>query len=162
MLVVLNELGAQRLRVGLRPKCRVLLQSANARRTLPKTIRHLPAVMVGHLREEKDPRTYFDAARLLAHHTDILFDHVGAAFDPTLGAQARAPRPAPKAKTLTARFLSTIATIPLPSGTARPVHRRSLRLRMILPRLSKVQTRRKARLQADATPSVSASTTNLT
>ena len=90
MLVVLNELGAQRLPVGLRPKCRVLLQSARARRTLPKTPHHLRAVMVGHLRDEKDPRTYFEAARLLAHRTDILFDHVGAALVPALGAQASA------------------------------------------------------------------------
>ena len=90
LLIVLNELGAQRLPIGLRPRCRVLLQSAPSRRTLPKTSRHLRAVMVGHLRDEKDPRTYFDAVRRLAQRADILLDHVGAALDPALGAQARA------------------------------------------------------------------------
>jgi hypothetical protein len=36
---------------------------------LAKTRRHLRALMVGHLREEKSPQTYFDAARRLAHRT---------------------------------------------------------------------------------------------
>jgi glycosyltransferase involved in cell wall biosynthesis len=46
--------------------------------------------MVGHLREEKSPQTYFDAARLLRHRQDILLDHAGVALDPALGAQATA------------------------------------------------------------------------
>ena len=46
--------------------------------------------MVGHLRDEKDPCTYFRAARRLAGRADILLDHVGAALDPALGGQARA------------------------------------------------------------------------
>ena len=45
--------------------------------------------MVGHLRDEKAPGTYFKAARLLSHRSDIRFDHVGAALDPALGAEAR-------------------------------------------------------------------------
>jgi putative glycosyltransferase (TIGR04348 family) len=81
-LVVLNELGAQRLPLALRPKCRVVLQSCGARRTLPRTTRHLRALMVGHLRAEKDPRTYFAAAQRLAHRPDILLDHIGNALDP--------------------------------------------------------------------------------
>jgi putative glycosyltransferase (TIGR04348 family) len=89
-LIVLNELGAQRLPTALRSKCRVLLQSCAARRALPKTPRHLRALMVGHLREEKDPQTYFRAAQRLAGRTDILLDHVGAALDPALGAEAAA------------------------------------------------------------------------
>ncbi|MDE2397755.1 MAG: TIGR04348 family glycosyltransferase [Burkholderiales bacterium] len=89
-LVVLNELGAASLPDSLRPKARVILQSCAARRPLPKTRRHLRAVMVGHLRAEKSPATYFEAARLLAGRADIRLDHVGAALDPALGAQARA------------------------------------------------------------------------
>ena len=73
---------------GLKPKARVVLQSGAARKTLPKTDRHLRALMVGHLRAEKSPQTYFDAARLLIGRFDILLDHVGAALDPTLGVQA--------------------------------------------------------------------------
>ena len=87
-LVVLNELGAQRLPLALRPKCRVVLQSCSERRTLPRTTRHLRALMVGHLRAEKDPQTYFAAAQRLAHRTDILLDHIGAALDPQWADQA--------------------------------------------------------------------------
>ncbi|MCE2688560.1 MAG: TIGR04348 family glycosyltransferase [Rubrivivax sp.] len=81
-LVVLNELGAQRLPLALRPKCRVVLQSCSARQALPHTSRHLRALMVGHLRAEKDPQTYFAAARRLTHRPDILLDHIGNALDP--------------------------------------------------------------------------------
>jgi len=89
-LVVLNTLGAKRLPPALRAKCHVVLQSCSARQTLPKTGRHLRALMVGHLRAEKDPRTYFEAARLLADRPDILLDHIGHALDPALGAEATA------------------------------------------------------------------------
>ena len=89
-LVVLNELGAERLPVALQSKCRVLLQSCPSRQPLPKTPRHLRALMVGHLRDEKDPRSYFRAAQRLAGRPDILLDHVGAALDPALGAEAAA------------------------------------------------------------------------
>lgn len=89
-LVLLNELGARRLPEALRPRCQVLLQSCTARRSLPHTARHLRALMVGHLREEKDPQTYFRAATRLAGRSDILLDHVGAALDPALGAEAAA------------------------------------------------------------------------
>ena len=89
-LVVLNELGAARLPAALRSRCQVLLQSCSARQPLAKTGRHLRALMVGHLRDEKDPRTYFDAARRLAARADIRLDHIGDALDPALGAEARA------------------------------------------------------------------------
>lgn len=89
-LVVLNELGAQRLPLALRPKCRVVLQSCSARQTLPRTKRHLRALMVGHLRAEKDPQTCFAAVQQLAHRPDILLDHVGAALEPQWAEQAAA------------------------------------------------------------------------
>ncbi len=89
-LVVLNALGARQLPAKHRAKCQVLLQSCSARRTLPRTARHLRALMVGHLREEKDPQTWFAATRLLAQRSDILLDHIGDALDAALGAEARA------------------------------------------------------------------------
>jgi len=89
-LAVLNTLGPQRLPKALRAKCHVLQQSCSARRTLPKTGRHLRALMVGHLRDEKDPLTYLRAAELLAGRADLRFDHIGAALDPSLGQQAAA------------------------------------------------------------------------
>jgi putative glycosyltransferase (TIGR04348 family) len=87
-MLVLNELGAQRLPERLRSKCRVILQSCAAMQPLPKTARHLRALMVGHLRDEKDPRTYFRAAQRLHGRGDILLDHIGGALDPALGAEA--------------------------------------------------------------------------
>lgn len=89
-LVVLNTLGARMLPSALRSKVDVVLQSATARRTLTKTPSYLRALTVGHLREEKSPRTLFDAVRLLADRADIRVDHVGAVLDPTLGEEARA------------------------------------------------------------------------
>ncbi len=88
-LVVLNNLGARSLPAALRGKARVCLQSATARATLPKTGRHLRALMVGHLRPEKAPQTYFEAARRLAGRADILLDHIGEALDENLARQAR-------------------------------------------------------------------------
>ncbi len=89
-LVVLHERAPQDLPAALRAKTAVCFQSTPSRKTLPKTGRHLRAVMVGHLRDEKDPRTLFDAARRLARRADILIDHVGAPLDRTLGAAAAA------------------------------------------------------------------------
>jgi putative glycosyltransferase (TIGR04348 family) len=88
-LVVLNELGPRRLPPHLRARCRIILQSCTQRRALAKPASRLRALMVGHLREEKDPRTFFRAVQLLSGRTDILFDHIGAALDPGLGREAR-------------------------------------------------------------------------
>ena len=87
-LVVLNEHGAQALPAALQSRARVLLQSCAERRPGLRPQRFLRAVAVGHLREEKDPRTLFAAARRLAQRPDIRIDHVGAALDPLLGAEA--------------------------------------------------------------------------
>ena len=89
-LVVLNESGAQALPPALRGKVRVVLQSCTSRATLPKTARHLRALAVGHLRAEKAPWTFWHAAQALQAREDLLFDHVGAALDASLGRQAQA------------------------------------------------------------------------
>ncbi|MCE4539378.1 TIGR04348 family glycosyltransferase [Pelomonas sp. P7] len=89
-LVVLNELGARALPEACRAKARVVLQSCPARAPLARTPRHLRALMVGHLRDEKDPRTYWRAVRRLSGRADLRFDHVGEALDPALGAEAAA------------------------------------------------------------------------
>lgn len=88
-LVVLNALGLQALPAHLRSKAHVVLQSCSARATLDKSPKRLRALMVGHLRPEKDPTTYFEAARQLTGEVDIRLDHIGAALDPDLGGQAR-------------------------------------------------------------------------
>lgn len=89
-LVVLNDLGALGLPERLRAKARVVLQSCSERRQLPKSSRHLRALMVGHLRDEKDPSTWWRAVNRLAGRADMRFDHIGAALDPLLGAEAAA------------------------------------------------------------------------
>lgn len=87
-LVVLQARAPLALPAALRDKARVIYQSAVAGRTPEKTRRHLRAVMVGHLREEKSPETLFAAARLLAGRDDILIDHIGGALDAGLGRAA--------------------------------------------------------------------------
>jgi putative glycosyltransferase (TIGR04348 family) len=89
-LVVLNALGARNLPAPWRAKTQVLLQSCAARQTIDKPQRHLRALMVGHLRAEKDPLTYLRAAQRLAGRPDIRLDHIGHALDADLGAQAAA------------------------------------------------------------------------
>jgi putative glycosyltransferase (TIGR04348 family) len=88
-LVVLHERAVADLPAQHRAKAVACFQSTSARAPLAKPARHLRAVMVGHLRDEKAPRTYFEAARRLAHRRDIRLDHIGAALDPALGAEAR-------------------------------------------------------------------------
>ena len=88
-LVVLQEMGAQRLPAEHRGKTHVIFQSTSTRQPLPKSTRQLRAVMVGHLREEKSPETLMAAARLLRDRPDIHIDHIGEALDPALGALAR-------------------------------------------------------------------------
>lgn len=90
-LVVLNDCGPQRLAPALRAKTTVILQSARALQpATQRPQRHLRALMVGHLREEKSPATFFAAVRRLAARADLRFDHIGAALDPALADQARA------------------------------------------------------------------------
>lgn len=88
-LIVLHELAVADLPVQHQAKAVACLQSTSTRLELVKTRQHLRCIMVGHLREEKAPQTYFAAARKLVHRSDILFDHIGEALDPTLGEKAR-------------------------------------------------------------------------
>jgi glycosyltransferase involved in cell wall biosynthesis len=62
--------------------------SASSASNRPACAKHDQAV--GHLRDEKDPRTAFAAMRLLAAREDIALDHIGDALDETLADEARA------------------------------------------------------------------------
>ncbi len=88
-LIVLNTLGARPLAPAWQAKTQVVLQSCRLRQPLPRPVRFLRAVTVGHLREEKDPQSVLRAMRQLAHRTDIRLDHLGRALDPALGEAAR-------------------------------------------------------------------------
>lgn len=94
-LVVLQEDGLQALPAALRSKTRVIYQSARPLKPAAKPVRHLRAVMVGHLRDEKDPLTFLRAAARLAAETAdpkkrVLSDHIGDALTPELALAARA------------------------------------------------------------------------
>ena len=89
-LVVLQERGVDELPPQFRDKADVCYQSTPKQQALPKTSRHLRALMVGHLRAEKDPQTYFAAAQALAGRRDIFLDHVGAALDDGWAGKIRA------------------------------------------------------------------------
>ncbi len=88
-LVVLQECGPDSLPLALRAKTRVIFQSCSRRQTVTKPERHLRALMVGHLRDEKSPETLFRAARLLRGEDGILIDHIGEPLDAGLGHLAR-------------------------------------------------------------------------
>jgi putative glycosyltransferase (TIGR04348 family) len=87
-LIVLQELGIQSLPERHRSKTQIVFQSTTSRKTLPKTAKHLNAVMVGHLRDEKMPQTLFEAARLLRTELNIRITHIGAGLDEKLAEDA--------------------------------------------------------------------------
>ena len=89
-LIVLHERAIDDLPAQHRAKAVACFQSTTTRVTLAKTAQHLRCVMVGHLREEKAPQTYFEAVRRLTSRRDILLDHIGDALDPALGLEAQA------------------------------------------------------------------------
>lgn len=89
-LLLLQPQALAALPPAERAKAEVCWQSTTPRRTLPKTRRHLRAVVVGHLRPEKAPELVFAAAQALADDPGLHLDHLGAALDPALGAQATA------------------------------------------------------------------------
>lgn len=91
-LVVLHERAPEDLPPAFRAKAAVCCQSSRAMARLagPKPVRHLRALMVGHLRDEKRPQTLWAAAARLRDRGDILIDHVGAVLDPALGEAAAA------------------------------------------------------------------------
>ncbi len=89
-LVVLNELGPRRLPQQVRGKAEVILQSARPLRAAPRPSRHFAIAVVGHLREEKNPRLVWALLRRLPDDVRVVVRHVGAALDEDLERQARA------------------------------------------------------------------------
>jgi putative glycosyltransferase (TIGR04348 family) len=87
-LIVLQELGIRSLPAKYHAKTRTVFQSTTSRKTLPKTDKHLNAVMVGHLRDEKMPQTLFEVARLLKDDKAIRITHIGAGLDEKLAEDA--------------------------------------------------------------------------
>ncbi len=87
-LVVLQDAGLAALPQDLRHKTRVIFQSAPRLKAAVKSDARFKAVMVGHLRGEKDPSTFMRAAQLCNEST-IRFELIGDALEETQGDQAR-------------------------------------------------------------------------
>jgi len=87
-LVVLQEAGLATLPKDLQHKAHVIFQSAPRLKPVVKSPQHFRAVMVGHLRDEKDPLTFMQAAKLCAGA--VYFDQIGDGLDAALADAARA------------------------------------------------------------------------
>jgi len=89
-IVVLQEEARRALEPRWRRKAQVILQSAERVPRRGKPGRFMLCVAVGHLRDEKDPRTLFSAIERLPPDLPIRIRHIGEALDPALGAEAKA------------------------------------------------------------------------
>lgn len=88
-LVVLQQDGLAALPAAWHGKTQVIYQSAPALQPARKSSRNFRAVMVGHLREEKGPLTFMQAA---THDfmPGIYFDQIGQALEPRFAEAAQA------------------------------------------------------------------------
>jgi putative glycosyltransferase (TIGR04348 family) len=90
-LVVLQSCGVKELPLRLRPKARVIYQSAQPLRKPPaKDPNFFEVCVLGHLRAEKDPLRTALALRLLPQEKRILVFHAGEALTAKLAKQASA------------------------------------------------------------------------
>jgi putative glycosyltransferase (TIGR04348 family) len=88
-IVVLHEDAPRLLAPRWHRKAQVMFQSALPLAHAAHARRPLAGVAVGHLREEKDPRTLFAAMRLLPAELALTLRHVGAPLDESLARMAR-------------------------------------------------------------------------
>lgn len=94
-LVVLQEAGLDALPARLQGKAQVIYQSAQRLKSASKPTEQFKAVMVGHLRDEKDPLTFIKAAEL-CDAKNISFKQIGDGLDAALAgaaSQAEAHQP---------------------------------------------------------------------
>lgn len=97
-LVVLQAAAFDELPTRHRAKCRVIYQSARACVPGKPRARTFDVVMVGHMREEKDPLTPMRAIELLPGDSPLRLIHIGAALrdDYAQAASALASREWPR------------------------------------------------------------------
>lgn len=88
-IVTLQEDAPRMLEASWRQKACVIFQSARALPTRRKPAMPIHCVMVGHLRVEKDPETFFAAIARLPGDAPLTFRHIGAPLDAALAAAAR-------------------------------------------------------------------------
>lgn len=92
-LVVLQPLASGELPAAVRPRARVILQSAVRPRGAPgpsPRSRWFDVLVLGHLRPVKDPLRAARAARSLPASSRLRVVHLGAALDPAEARRARA------------------------------------------------------------------------
>lgn len=89
-IVTLQEDAMRLLAPAWRRKARVIHQSARPLRAARKPAGRIDCVAVGHLRAVKDPRTLFEAMRLVPRDLPIRVRHYGAPLEPELGQAAAA------------------------------------------------------------------------
>lgn len=89
-IVALQDEARRALEPRWRRKAQVIFQSTEPVARAAKDGRGLLCVAVGHLRDEKDPRTLFAAVERLPSGLPIRIRHIGEALDPALGAEAEA------------------------------------------------------------------------
>jgi putative glycosyltransferase (TIGR04348 family) len=87
-LVVLQESGLAELSARHRAKCRVIYQSAPTLLPGKPNRRTFDAVLVGHMRAEKDPLTPMRAVELLPPDSRVRLVHIGNAGDERFGRAA--------------------------------------------------------------------------
>ena len=85
--MVLQEVGLAALPARLQGKARVIYQSAQRLKPASKTGKQFKAVMVGHLRDERDPLTFIKAAGL-CDAKNISFEQIGDGLDAALAGPA--------------------------------------------------------------------------
>lgn len=83
-LIVLQEDALRHLPVRHRGKTHVIHQSSRSLKPARKPAGRLDCVMVGHIREEKDPLTALRALKALPANLPIRIQHIGAALDAEL------------------------------------------------------------------------------
>ncbi len=89
-IVVLQEDALRLLGQPWKARAQVIFQSAPLLAAKAKPRGRLDAAVIGHLREEKDPRTLFAAVRMLPDGLPIRVRHIGGPLDAALADEARA------------------------------------------------------------------------
>lgn len=89
-LIVLQSAGLQELTQDMAAKATVIYQSARSLKPCirNKFPRYVDVMMIGHLRDEKDPAAFMQAASLVTT-PNVRLTHVGGALDPKWDAQAK-------------------------------------------------------------------------
>ena len=89
-LVALNDLAWRVVPKDLRPRLRVIFQSARPLRSPRRPNRRAVVIsVIGHLRDVKDPLRAAEAARLLPEDSRVLIEQAGRAYSPEWAARAR-------------------------------------------------------------------------